>query len=33
VSHLKSVRCIEDHQIGEYCRKLNTVAEARTQGR
>ena len=29
----QSILGIEDHQIGEYCRKLNAVAEARTQGR
>jgi hypothetical protein len=29
----QSILGIEDHQIGEYRRKLNAVAEARTQGR
>ena len=29
----QSILGIEDHQIGKYCRKLNAVAEARTQGR
>ena len=29
----QSILGVEDHQIGEYCRKLNAIAEARTQGR
>jgi triacylglycerol lipase len=29
----QSLLGIEDHQIGEYCRKLNAVAAARAQGR
>jgi hypothetical protein len=27
---LQSILGIEDHQIGEYCPKLNAIAEART---
>jgi hypothetical protein len=33
VVRARSILGIEDHQIGEYCRKLDAIAEARTQSR